>query len=131
MEPIPAQSNENLSASERIGAAAKTALSYVVCYAMFFFSAALMFFTLFMVGRGLILRWSAQVIERPYTRGIFDKFGVLIFGLIWLGFAIYVERYYRYGLRRNKLFKRFGRVTVIELCLLAVIGVAFLLVGPA
>lgn len=130
MEPVPAKPDEELKRFQRLGPAVKKVLSYVACWALWAFSAALAFFTLFMVGRGMILRMSAETISKPYARGIYDKFGVLIFGLVWLGFAIFSEQYYRRGVREHKLLKRFGRVTAVELCVLAVVGAAFLLLTP-
>ena len=108
----------------------KTVFSYVMCYVLWLISAALAFFGLLMLIRGLILRISAVTISRPYARGVWDKFGVLILGLIWLGFAIFSEQHYREGVGENKLWKRFGMVMAAELCLLAVAGTAFLLVAP-
>ena len=45
----------------------KTVLSYVICYPLWVMSAALAFFELLMVTRGLILRISTVTIERPYS----------------------------------------------------------------
>ena len=75
----------------------KAVLSYVICYLLWAISVALAFFELLMVTRGLILRISTVTIERPYARGVYDKFGVLILGLMWLGFAIFSEQQYREG----------------------------------
>ena len=108
----------------------KTVLSYVICYLLWAISAALVFFELLMVTRGLILRISTVTIERPYARGVWDKFGVLILGLLWLGFAILSEHQYREGVQEGKLYQRFARVTGVQIALLAAVGIPFVLIVP-
>jgi len=71
----------------------KKVLSHIICYLLWAVSAVLAFFELLMVTRGLILRISAVTISRPYARGVWDKFGVLILGLVWLAFAIFGEHH--------------------------------------
>jgi len=108
----------------------KTVPSYVICYPLWVMSAALAFFELLMVTRGLILRISTVTIERPYARGVYDKFGVLVLGLMGLGFAIFSEQHYREGVQERRLYGRFARVAVVQLTLLAAVGIAFVLIVP-
>jgi hypothetical protein len=53
--------------------------------------------------------WSVEAI---------DQFGILILGAFGLVFVIFCERFYMKGVEENKLWKRFGIVTAVEVGIL-------------
>lgn len=59
-----------------------------------------------------------------WTLGAIDRFGILILGIVGLAFVIFCEYYYRKGVDRNALWRRFGLVTGMELGLLICLAVS-------
>jgi len=88
-------------------------LGYVLCYLLWVVSAALGFLGL-LVGRGLLIGLFSLTRANRWVLSAIDKFGLLILGLICLGFVIFCESYYREGVEESKLWKRFGLVTAAE-----------------
>jgi len=49
--------------------------------------------------------------------------GVLVLGLMCLVFVLFCEHYYQQGASENKLWRRFGLITAVELSLLILAGI--------
>lgn len=95
--------------------------SYVLCYVLWIVSAALGVLDMF-VSRGLVMRIFALTRTNRWVLGAIDRFGFLFLGLIGLAFVIFCEHYYREGVERNVLWRRFGLITAAELFLLVLAG---------
>jgi len=58
-----------------------------------------------------------------WVHSALDRFGVLILGLMCLVFVLFCEHYYQQGASENKLWRRFGLITAVELSLLILAGI--------
>ncbi|NOZ28234.1 MAG: hypothetical protein GXP39_09310 [Chloroflexi bacterium] len=70
--------------------------------------------------REAILRLYVMLRLGKWGYGAADKWLFVFFGLIWLVGILYMESYYRTGAAKGVLARRFLRVTLIELAILAV-----------
>lgn len=60
-------------------------------------------------GTGPVDHWTVEAV---------DQFGILILGAAGLVFVLVCEPFYRSGLRRGRLWRRFGIVTAVQVALL-------------
>jgi len=70
--------------------------------------------------REAVLRLYVVLRLDKWGYGAADKWLFVFFGLIWLVGILYAEFYYRTGAKQGLLLKRFLRVTLAELAILAV-----------
>ncbi|MEZ4709144.1 MAG: hypothetical protein R3A44_18195 [Caldilineaceae bacterium] len=83
------------------------------CYAAWIASSA--------VGLWLVLHLRINLIDigmwleaSPWIFGAVDKFGTILLGLGWLIAVFLAEMYLRGGLNAGQLYRRIGRVVVLE-----------------
>ncbi len=104
----------------------KKNLLYVLCYVLWFITVALGLYNLLSI-RGLYL----LILEVGALKGSFnpwaisaaDKFAFLILAVIFLAFVIYCESYYRVGVIKSKLWRRFSLITGGQFILLFLINI--------
>jgi hypothetical protein len=101
--------------------------SYVLGYVLWVVSAALVVLDM-LVSRGLFMRILTLTNANRWVLGAIDRFGFLFLGLIGLAFVIFFEHYYREGIERNVLWRRFGLITAAELSLLFLAGLVSFLI---
>ena len=89
-------------------------LLYVLCYLLWIVSTALGVLDMILI-RELLGRLSVLLTADIWLSVVVDKFALLTLGLVWIAFAIAGESYYRKGVGKGDLVRRFGRVTVAEL----------------
>jgi hypothetical protein len=73
-------------------------LSYVLAYMCWLLTAALSMATLFMVRTALNVAWPVMVGTEARARWALraiDRFSLVLLGLVWLVYVIFVEQYYR------------------------------------
>ncbi|HPU08140.1 MAG TPA: hypothetical protein PK844_02360 [Candidatus Atribacteria bacterium] len=110
----------------------KKNLAYVLCYIFWAITVASTFLLL-LAGREFYLKIMAFVIKSGWVGGAIDKFLFVGAGILWLAVVIYIEAYYREGVKKDDLVKRFLFVTGIEILILfifhtiplAIAGVGF------
>jgi hypothetical protein len=93
-------------------------LLYLACYTIWIALSALGLLIVFelraaLVDVTMVLRFNPWLI-----RGI-DRWGIFIFGLVWLLGIIVAEHHLRRGVEKNQLSRRAGRLALIEGGLLA------------
>ncbi len=96
---------------------------YVIGYLLWVISVALAIIDM-LVGRGLVMRIATRTDANRWILGAVDRFGILILGLIAFAFVLFCEYYYREGVRRHQLWRRFVQITALELTVLLVAYVA-------
>ncbi len=87
--------------------------SYVACYLLWLTTAALGLLDLAAARMWLqdgyvLLRLS------PWGFAAARNFGLVIFALIWLGSVLYAESYYRDGVVKGRLWRRFAAITAVQ-----------------
>jgi hypothetical protein len=92
----------------------KKALGYILCYILWVISTATTFL-LFLAGRGFYLKVMAFIIRDRWIGNALDKFLFVGIAVLWLAIVIYIEAYYRAGVKKGDLLQRFLLVTGIEL----------------
>lgn len=92
----------------------KRTLSYILCYIFWIISTATTFL-LFLAGREFYLKVMAFVIRDRWIGNALDKFLFVGIAILWLAIVIYIEAYYRAGIKKGDLAQRFLFVTGIEL----------------
>lgn len=110
----------------------KKNLAYVLCYTFWAITVASTFLLL-LAGREFYLKIMAFVIESGWVGSAIDKFLFIGIGILWLAVVIYAEVYYREGIKRGDLVRRFLFVVGIEALILfifhtiplAIAGVGF------
>ena len=65
-------------------------------------------FLLLLAGREFYLKIMAFVIKSGWVGGAIDKFLFVGAGILWLAVVIYIEAYYREGVKRTTLLKGFS-----------------------
>jgi len=88
-------------------------LSYI-----FWFITVGITFLLFLAGREFYLKIMAFIITNRWVGNAIDKFLFVGLAILWLAMVIYVEAYYREGVKNDSLINRFLFVTGIELLIL-------------
>jgi len=89
-------------------------MSYVLCYIFWIISTATTFL-LFLAGREFYLKVMAFIIRDRWIGNALDKFLFVGIAILWLAIVIYIEAYYRAGIKKGDLVQRFLLVTGIEL----------------
>lgn len=92
-------------------------LSYILCYIFWIISTATTFL-LFLAGREFYLKVMAFIIRDRWIGNALDKFLFVGIAILWLAIVIYIEAYYRTGVKKGDLIQRFLYVTGIELLFL-------------
>ncbi len=95
----------------------KKNLAYVLCYIFWFITIGITFL-LFLAGREFYLKIMAFIVTNRWIGNAIDKFLFLGLAILWLAMVIYVEAYYREGVKNDSLINRFLFVTGIELLVL-------------
>jgi hypothetical protein len=67
------------------------------------------------VGIGLLLNILALTGANRWVLSAANTFGMVSLGLLWLVFVTACESYYRHGVGKGDLVRRFGLVTAVEL----------------
>jgi hypothetical protein len=107
---------------------ARSIAGFLLVYLGWIASAALGGYALLVFHQTIVGTFDALVLH-SWARGAVYQFSIVILGLIWLAGVLLLEDYYRNGLHRGALGRRFVRVTLGEVALLAVLLVVGLLVS--
>lgn len=92
---------------------------YFACYVLWLAFSALTIWTMLQLRNALL---ALLTVVGPWVMGAIDKFGLFLFGIIALGWIMYMESYLRQGVDDGVFWSRAMRVAVIQL---AVLGVAY------
>jgi hypothetical protein len=107
----------------------KKILSYVAAYLMWILAAALGVW-LMLISRsaflGAFALYAGDSVQRAWQVRFFDKVFSIAIGLLWLVAMIFVEQYFRTGVRRHSLLVRFARVAGPELLAVFVVDALLL-----
>lgn len=95
----------------------KKNLAYVLSYIFWVITAGTSFL-LFLAGREFYLKVMAFIIRDRWIGNALDKFLFVGLAILWLAIVIYVEAYYREGVKKDSPVRRFLFVTGIQLLLL-------------
>jgi hypothetical protein len=100
-------------------------IKYVVAYALWIVDLGLTMWLVIISRSGLLgtvsLIYDKGDLRYNYVAGFLDKIFWITFGLGWLAFMIFSEKYFRVGVQENVLLKRFARVTgSVLLCIFGV-----------
>lgn len=95
----------------------KKMLSYILCYIFWVITTATTFL-LFLAGREFYLKVMAFFIRDRWVGSAIDRFLFVGIAIFWLAIVIYIESYYRNGVKRGDLIQRFLFVTGIEFLVL-------------
>ncbi|HPC77198.1 MAG TPA: hypothetical protein PK811_02575, partial [bacterium] len=88
----------------------KKNLAYVLSYIFWFITVGITFL-LFLAGREFYLKIMAFIITNRWVGNAIDKFLFVGLAILWLAMVIYVEAYYREGVKNDSLINRFLFVT--------------------
>lgn len=91
---------------------------YVAVYAAWLVTCALGLLAL-LVSRQALMVLAVSFVDK-WARSALVNWSTLLIGLAWLVVAIFTETYYREGAHQGLLPRRFSRVTLIELAVVAV-----------
>lgn len=105
-------------------------LSYIVSHLLWLVSGALAAFEM-LVGLRVLSGFFGLVSGNRWLHSTLDRFAVLILGLMSLAFVILCEYYYRKGVERGALWRRFGLVTGAQVLMLACLTGGIYLLGTA
>ena len=94
---------------------------YLACYLLWFAFFAVTVWTILQFRNALL---GLLPIVGPWVMGAVDKFGIVLLGLLALGWIIYIETYLRSGIEANAFWLRVRRIALIQL---VVLGVAYAL----
>lgn len=92
--------------------------SYVACYLLWLVTAAVGLLD-FAVARQWLHEGYVLLGLRPWGFAAARNFGLVLFALAWLGGVLYAEAYYRDGVAKRKLWKRFVAITTVQVIPLA------------
>ena len=92
---------------------------YLLCYLFWFALSAATIWTLLQFRNALL---DLLPVIGPWSMSAVDKFGVLILGLVAMGWIIYLEDYLRKSVQTDRFWRRVWRVSLIHLI---VLGVAY------
>jgi hypothetical protein len=100
-------------------------IKYVVAYALWIVDLGLTMWLIITSRSGLLGTLSRIYkngdVRYNYAAGFLDKSVLIILGLGWLAFMIFSEKYFRVGVQKNLLLKRFARVTgSVLLCIFCI-----------
>ncbi len=95
----------------------KKILSYILCYIFWVITTATTFL-LFLAGREFYLKVMAFFIRDRWVGSAIDRFLFVGIAIFWLAIVIYIESYYRNGIKKGVLIQRFLFVTGIEFLVL-------------
>lgn len=90
---------------------------YVACYVLWVAFSALGILTMFSLRDNLL---SLLPIVGPWIMGGLDKFGILLLGLVWLAYVIFLEHYLRQGIELKRFWQRVVLIAVIQAGVLAI-----------
>jgi len=105
-------------ASGAVMSAFRKAGRFVTVYAGWLFSSLVGLYAMLKAWEAIKLAYVALRLGK-WGYGAASNFAILLLGLAWLVGALYVESYYREGADQNLLLRRFLRVTLVELGILA------------
>ncbi len=102
-------------------------LRYILAYLMWVVVMALGIWFI-IISRNALLGafgiYGALYVESAVTRAwlarLYDKVYMILAGLLWLALTVVAEAYFREGVRRHQLLRRFCRIAGIELLLIFV-----------
>ncbi len=69
---------------------------------------------------GQLMGTPAQRFQVTFTRNAFDRFGVLTLGMLAVLMVVFLEHYYRVGVERGELWRRFVLVALVQVVVLFV-----------
>ncbi len=105
---------------------------YILAYVLWAVSCAIGVFLAFWAVRGAfdalvelftlgqLLGTPAQRFQVTFTRNALDRFGVVTLGILAVLMVVFLEHYYRVGVEREELLRRFVLVTLVEVVILFV-----------
>lgn len=97
----------------------RLATNYVVSFLLWLVATGLIILD-FIYGRLLLM---ALVGLTPITPGLFifiDRVSLVVLGLVGLILVLYLEHYYRTGVKRQQLWPRFLRVSLVQIGIILV-----------
>ena len=108
---------------------------YAIMY-LFYIGALALGFFIFLFGRNVYLAASSPIAARGFTQrwtvAAADKFAVIGFAIVYIAFAIGIERYFYVGVSQGKIVSRLSRVLGGEVLAIFVLDLVFsILVGFA
>lgn len=92
---------------------------YLACYLFWFALSAATVWTLLQFRNALL---GLLPVIGPWRMAAVDKFGVLILGLVAMGWIIFLEDYLRKSVQSDRFWRRVWRIALIHL---VVLGVAY------
>ena len=96
----------------------RRAARYVAVYVGWLLSSALGLYVMLKAWEAVRAAYVALRLDK-WGYGAASHFSILILGLVWLVGILFVEAYYRTGAEQHDLRRRFLRVALIELAVLA------------
>ena len=87
--------------------------SYVACYLLWAVTALLGLLD-FAAARMWLQEGYVLLGLSPWGFAAARNFGLILFALAWLGGVLYAEAYYRDGVAKRRLWRRFGKVTAVQ-----------------
>jgi len=91
----------------------KKTLSYVTAYLMWILTMALGVW-LMLISRsaflGAFALYAGDSVQRAWQARFFEKAFAIAIGLLWLAAMLFVEEYFRMGVQRHSLLRRFAKV---------------------
>lgn len=100
-------------------------LRYALAYLMWVVVMALGIWFIVISRNGLLgafgvygARYVESAVTRAWLERFYDKVYVILVGLLWLALTVVAEAYFREGVRRRTLLRRFARIAGLELLLI-------------
>jgi hypothetical protein len=92
---------------------------YLACYLLWFAFFALTVWTILQFRNALL---GLLPLVGPWVMGAVDKFGIVLLGMMALGWSFYIEHYLRSGIEANAFWLRVRRIALIQI---VVLGIAY------
>jgi hypothetical protein len=96
--------------------------SYILAYLMWAVVLALGIWFLVISRSGLLGAFATFYVGDPVSRAwrgrLYDKAYIIAVGLLWIVLMVVTDAYFREGVQRRELLKRFARVTGLEILLI-------------
>ena len=100
-------------------------LRYILAYLMWIVVMALGIWFIVISRNGLLGAFGTygalyvkSVVTRAWLARLYDKVYMILAGLLWLALTVVADAYFREGVRRRSLLRRFCRIAGIELLLI-------------
>jgi len=95
---------------------------YLLAYLLWIVSLALGVLIAITIRAAYQLAMAVTSTDRYVFRAV-DNFSIVFLGLLLIGLLVFTESYYRTGVEKGKLLRRFGRLTAIQVGILVLMYV--------